>query len=124
MADIFSPNQTKARLNSLRLFSGDCVDESLKLFSNFGESLRLKRNNRDDFSFNRDGLFVIKNLSEQEATIEIEVIACTGDYLVMRSSHQSARTFVQGQKVTRLIKAGESITLRSNDAQGKGAANI
>lgn len=114
----------RATINSLRFISPDCKDESIKLLSNFGASIKLPRNHSDDFSFNRDGLLVVKNLSEQDCTLRIEVMKCTGDYLVMRSSHQSARTFAQGMSVSRLLKGGESLTFRANNAQGKGAQNL
>lgn len=106
----------KATLNSIRLWSTDCIDQSIKLFSNFGESIKLPRNHKDDFSWNRDGIFVVKNLSEQDCTLHLGIIACTGDIVVMRSSHQSARVFKAGDSATRLLKAGESLTFRADNA--------
>lgn len=109
----------RATLNSIRVVSTDCIDQSIKLFSNFGESVRLPRNHKDDFSWDRDGLMVMKNLSEQDCTVEVGVIGCTGEYVVMRSSHQSSRVFRAGESAKRLLKAGESLTFRANNAQDR-----
>jgi hypothetical protein len=110
----------RATLNSIRLWSTDCVDQSIKVLSNFGESQRLPKNDKEDFSWNRDGLFVVKNLSEQDCTLHVGVIRCTGDLIVMRSSHQSARTFRAGDSAKRLLKAGESLTFRADNAMDRG----
>lgn len=115
---------TRATINSLRFRSTDCVDQSIKLFSNFGASVKLPRNDSDDFSFDSNGLFVAKNLSGQQCTLDIEIINCTGDYIVVRSSRVGACTLKKGDKISVRFKGGESLTFRSNDARGKGAANL
>lgn len=110
----------KARLNSIRVYSGDCVDESIKLFSNFGETLRLKRRNRDDFTWDQNGIFVAKNCSEQECTIQIEVVACSGDYWVVRTSRGGSILMKPGDKRGFKMPGITSLTFRSNDAQDRG----
>lgn len=114
----------RATINSVRLKSTDCIDESIKLFSNFGQSQRLRRNEQDDYSFNRDGLFIIKNLSEQDCTFDIEILKCTGDYLIVRSTRQNARTMRERDTGRFLLRAGEAWTVRASNAQGNGTANL
>jgi hypothetical protein len=113
-------SRERARLNSIRVYSGDCVDESIKLFSNFGETLRLKRRNRDDFTWNQDGLFVAKNCSEQECTIQIEVVSCSGDYWVVRTSRGGSVLMKPGDKRGFKMPGITSLTFRANNAQDRG----
>ena len=123
-------SREKARLNSIELYSGDCVDESIKLFSNFGETLRLKRRNRDDFTWDKNGVFVAKNCSEQECTLQIEVIACSGDFWVCRTSRGGSIMLRPGEKRGFKLPGVTSLTFRSNDAEdpgrdpGRGHTNI
>jgi hypothetical protein len=115
----------RATINSVRLKSTDCIDQSIKLFSNFGASQRLPRNDTDDFSFDQNGIFIVKNLSEQDCTIDVEVLKCTGDYLIWRSSRGGGMQCVEGSKMRQLpLAAGEAWTFRANNATGKGAANL
>jgi|SRR5271168_2036154 len=107
----------KARMNSIRLYSGDCVDECIKLFSNFGETLRLKRSNRDDFSWNQNGLFVAKNCSEQECTLQVEVVGCSGDFWVVRTSRGGSVMMKEGDKRGFVLPGITSLTFRANNAQ-------
>ena len=123
-------SRERARLNSIRVYSGDCVDESIKLFSNFGETLRLKRRNRDDFTWDKNGVFVAKNCSEQECTLQIEVIACSGDFWVCRTSRGGSIMLKPGEKRGFKLPGVTSLTFRSNDAEdpgrepGRGHTNI
>jgi hypothetical protein len=124
MADIFTPTTVKAGINSLRLFSGDCKDESIKLFSNFGESLRLKRSNRDDFSWDQNGLFVAKNLSEQTCTLQVHLLKCSGDFVIVRTSRGGSLLLKETDKHAFLLPGLCALTFRANNATGKGAANL
>jgi hypothetical protein len=113
-------SREKARLNSIELFSGDCVDESIKLFSNFGETLRLKRRNRDSFTWDQNGVFVAKNCSEQECTLQIEVSRCSGDFWVIRTSRGGSILMREGQKRGFILPGNTALTFRSNDAMDPG----
>jgi hypothetical protein len=110
----------RARLNSIRVYSGDCVDESIKLFSNFGETLRLKRRNRDSFTWDQNGVFVAKNCSEQECTLQIEVVNCSGDFWVCRTSRGGSIMLKPGEKRGFKMPGITSLTFRSNDAMDPG----
>jgi hypothetical protein len=113
-------SRERSRLNSIRLYSGDCVDESIKLFSNFGESLKLKRRNRDDFTWDKNGVFVAKNLSEQECTLQVEVVGCSGDFWVCRTSRGGSIMLKPGEKRGFKMPGITSLTFRSNDAMDPG----
>lgn len=106
----------RVRTNCIRLRTHDGIDEAIKVFSNVSESHRLPRNCTDDFSWPRDAITVIKNLSEQDATVSIEMLRTDSEYVVLRSSRGAAKSLYAGQPSTHVLHAGEAWTLRSCDA--------
>lgn len=106
----------RVQTNCLRISSHDCIDESVKIFSSVSHSHRLPKNTTDDFSWPRDAIVVIKNLSEQECAVSLEVLRCDSEYVVLRSSRGPAKAFHPGQKSTHPLRPGEAWTLRSCDA--------
>jgi hypothetical protein len=106
----------RARMNIVRIESHDCIDESIKIFSNVNASHRLPKHTVDDFSWPKDGIVVIKNLSEQECAVSLTMLACSAEYVVLRSSRGPAKAFYVGIKGTHPLRPGEAWTLRGCDA--------
>lgn len=104
------------RTNCVRFTSHDCVDESVKIFSNVSASHRLPKHVTDDFSWPKDAITVIKNLSEQDCAISVEILRADSGCIVLRSSRGPAKTWEAGQKGTHVLHAGEAWTLQSADA--------
>lgn len=116
MMPMIQSGTERVATNTVRLRTHDAVDESIKIFSNVSESHRLPKNFTDDFSWPRDAIVVIKNLSEQDATVSIEMLRTDSEYVVLRSSRGPAKTFAAGIASTHTLHAGEAWTLRSCDA--------
>lgn len=107
---------SKVQTNCVRFSSHDCIDESVKVFSSIASSLRLPRETAEDFTWPKDAIVVIKNLSEQDCAVSLEILRTDSDALVLRSSRAGAKTFSQGDKSTHVLHAGEAWTLQSGDA--------
>jgi hypothetical protein len=121
MENISIQSTQRATLNSVRIKSTDMIDRGIKVLSNFGNSEYLARNHQEDFSFNRDGMLVAKNVTEQDCTVTFHCIRCTAEYLVVRSNRVSARLLSgpagrRKESFKTLLRAGESLTFRSCDA--------
>ena len=106
----------KVQTNVVRLRSHDCIDESIKLFSSISDSKRLPKNYTDDFSWPKDAMVVIKNLSEQDCSLSIEMLRTDSEFVVLRSSRGPAKSLFTGISSTHVLHAGEAWTLRSCDA--------
>ena len=104
------------RTNMMRFTTHDCVDESVKIFSNVSGSHRLPKGTADDFSWPKDAITVIKNLSEQDCVVTVECLRADSGCIVLRSSRGPAKTWDTGQKGTHVLHAGEAWTLQSADA--------
>jgi hypothetical protein len=111
----------KLRTNVIRVQSHDCIDEAVKIFSNVARSHRLPKHTTDDFSWPKDDIVVIKNLSEQDCAVSLEMLRTDSDYVVLRSSRLMHRLFYPGEKGTHTLHAGEAWTLRSCDALANGS---
>jgi hypothetical protein len=109
------------RTNIVRITSHDCIDEAVKIFSNVSASHRLPKHTTDDFSWPKDDIVVIKNLSEQDCAVTLEMLRTDSDYIVMRSSKLTARLLYAGEKACHTLHAGEAWTLRSCDALANGS---
>ncbi len=103
-------------MNCIRLRSHDCIDESIKIFSNVSASHRLPKNVTDDFSWPRDAITVIKNLSEQDCALSLEMLRTDSEYVVLRSSRGPSKILKAQEPATHILHAGEAWTLRSCDA--------
>lgn len=106
----------KVSTNCMRISSHDCIDDSIKIFSSVSASHRLPKRTTDDFSWPKDAIVVIKNLSEQECAVTLEILRCDSEYVVLRSSRGPAKSFHPGQAGTHPLRPGEAWTLRSCDA--------
>lgn len=102
--------------NCIRIQSHDCVDESIKIFSNVSSSHRLPRETVDDFTWPKDAIVVVKNLSEQECLVTLEMLRTDSEYIVIRSSRGGGREIKSGDKWELKLRGGEAWTLRSCDA--------
>ena len=107
--------------NVIRIQSHDCIDEAVKIFSNVSASHRLPKHTTDDFSWPKDDIVVIKNLSEQDCVVILEMLRTDSDYIVLRSSRLMSRLLYAGEKGTHVLAAGEAWTLRSCDALANGS---
>src|SRR5271170_2504425 len=106
----------RVRSNVIRIQSPDCIDEAVKIFSNVSASYRLPKHTTDDFSWPKDDIVVVKNLSEQDCAVSLEMLRTDSDYVVLRSSRMMARLLYPGEKGTHTLHAGEAWTLRACDA--------
>lgn len=111
----------RLRTNVIRITSHDCIDEAVKIFSNVSASHRLPKQTTDDFSWPKDDIVVIKNLSEQDCAVSLELLRTDSDYIVLRSSRLMHRLFYTGEKGTHTLHAGEAWTLRCCDALANGS---
>jgi hypothetical protein len=102
--------------NCLRLRTHDGVDEAIKIFSNVSGSHRLPRNFTDDFTWPRDAITVVKNMSEQDCTLTLEMLRTDSEFVVIRSSRCGTRSIRAEEKLSVLLRAGEALTFRSCDA--------
>lgn len=107
--------------NTIRIQSHDCIDEAVKIFSNVSASHRLPKQTTDDFSWPKDDIVVVKNLSEQDCAVSLELLRSDSEYIVLRSSRLMSRIFYPGDKGTHTLHAGEAWTLRTCDALANGS---
>jgi hypothetical protein len=121
LARVAVSTDDKIRSNVIRIQSHDCIDEAVKIFSNVSASHRLPKHTTDDFSWPKDDIVVVKNLSEQDCAVSLEMLRTDSDYIVLRSSRLSARILYQGEKCSHTLHAGEAWTLRACDALANGS---
>jgi hypothetical protein len=93
----------------------------VKIFSNVSASHRLPKHTTDDFSWPKDDIVVIKNLSEQDCAVTLEMLRTDSEFIVLRSSRLKHAMLQPGGKLTDVLHAGEAWTLRSCDALANGS---
>lgn len=104
------------KLTSIRVQVMDCADEQVWIQSTISATHKLPRNHKDDFTFGRSDLLIIKNHGEDECTFFMEVVKAAESGVFIGSNRRGGRGLTEGDSLTMLMRAGEVLSVRSYDA--------